>query len=261
MTENKKLNVMIVGEKLDRFSDTVKALEDKFNFYLANGDKCFSSICSFKEELSLILFQKRCIKSYCLYCIKKVKWALPEVLLCVVCEKVTKPVSTLLFKYGVMDIYEKPFKEEIKLDVIVPMFTHLFNMKKNSNKFSNNYLILKDFDELTANSKPIPDERIQKAKNYINKNFNSPLSLEVIADIACVSKYHFCKLFKNIEGLTFKEYINGIRIQKAAELLRSSNDSVEQIGYEVGFDSQSYFSGLFKSWTNITPSQFRKKSF
>ena len=159
---------------------------------------------------------------------------MPEVLLCVVCEKVTKPVSTLLFKYGVMDIYEKPFKEEIKPDVIVPMFNHLFNMKKNSNKFSNNYLILKDFDELTASNKLIPDERIQKAKNYINKNFNSPLRLEVIADIACVSKYHFCKLFKNTEGLTFKEYINGIRInRKQQNYYISSNDSVEQIGYEV----------------------------
>ena len=261
MTENKKLNVIIVGEHLDRFSETAKALEDKFNFYLANGDKCFSSICSFKEELSLILFQKRCIKSYCLYCIKKVKWALPDVLLCVVCEKVKKGVSTLLFKYGVMDIYEKPFKEEIKLEVIVPMFTHLFNMKINSNKFANNYLLLKDFDELTEHNKLIPDERIQKAKNYINKNFNSPLRLEVVADIACMSKYHFCKLFKNTEGVTFKEYTNGIRIKKAAELLQGSNSSVEQIAYEVGFDSQSYFTGLFKSYINTTPSQFRKKSF
>ena len=67
MTENKKLNVMIVGEKIDRFSDTVKALEDKFNFYLANGDKCFSSICSFKEELSLILFQKNAVSSRIVY--------------------------------------------------------------------------------------------------------------------------------------------------------------------------------------------------
>ena len=58
MPDKKKLNVIIVGEKINRFSDTVKALEDKFNFYLENGDKCFSSICSFKEELSLILFQK-----------------------------------------------------------------------------------------------------------------------------------------------------------------------------------------------------------
>jgi AraC-like DNA-binding protein len=178
-----------------------------------------------------------------------------------VCEKVTKPVSTLLFKYGVMDIYEKPFKEELKSEIIVPMFTHLFNMRKNSEKFSNNYLILKDFEGLTAKNKLVPDERIQKAKNYIKKNFNSPLSLQVIADIACVSKYHFCKLFRNIEGITFKEYVNGIRIQKAAELLQSSNDSVEQIAYEVGFDSQSYFTGLFKSWAHITPSQFRKKSF
>ena len=261
MTENKKLNVIIVGEHLDRFSETVKVLEDKFNFYLANGDKCFAEICSFQEELTLILFQKRCIKSYCLYCIKKVKWALPEVLLCVVCEKVTKEVSSLLYKYGVMDIYEKPFKEEIKLDVIVPMFTHLFNMKKNSNKFSNNYLLLKDFNELTANVKPLPDERIQKAKNYINKHFNRPLRLEVISDIACVSKYHFCKLFKDTEGVTFKEYVNGIRIKKAAELLQSCNDSVEQIAYQVGFDSQSYFTGLFKSYINSTPSQFRRKSF
>ena len=132
---------------------------------------------------------------------------MPEVLLCVVCEKVTKRDSSLLFKYGVMDIYEKPFKEEIKPDVIVPMFTHLFNMKKNSNKFSNNYLILKDFDELTASNKLIPDERIQKAKNYIDKNFNSPLRLEVIADIACVDKYHFCKLFNNLKVLLLKNIL------------------------------------------------------
>jgi AraC-like DNA-binding protein len=261
MPDNKKLNVIIVGEKLDRFSETVKALEDKFNFYLANGDKCFSSICSFKEDLCLILFQKRCIKSYCLHCIKKVKWKFPEVLLCVVCERVTKEVSTLLFKYGVMDIYEKSFKEEIKVDVLVPMFDHLFHMKNNANKLSNNYLILKDFEALPAHNTHRPDERIQRAKNYISKNFNFPVKLEVIADIACISKYHFCKLFKNSEGVSFKEYINGIRIKKAAELLNSSDYSVEKIAYEVGFTSQSYFTGLFKSWTTMSPSQFRNKSF
>jgi AraC-like DNA-binding protein len=134
-------------------------------------------------------------------------------------------------------------------------------MKNNANKLSNNYLILKDFEALPAHDTHRPDERIQKAKNYINKNYSLPLRLESIAEIACMSKYHFCKVFKNREGVCFKEYVNGIRIKKAADLLQNSNHSVEQIAYEVGFDSQSYFTGLFKSWVNVTPSQFRRKTF
>ena len=259
MNENDKLNVLLVGEKLDRFSEVTKALDDTYNFYLVDEKNCLCSVVPSDKELALILFQKRIINNFCLCCIKKVKWLFPQIRICVLCEKVTKNVSTLLFKYGIMDIFESPLGKELKPEVIVPMFDYLYKMKENSKEVYN-YLLLKDANE-TPITTPPPDERIQRAKNYIKINYTRSISLETVSSIACVSKYHFCKIFKNNEGASFKEYVTGLRIKKAAELLMNSNISVAEVAYNVGFSSQSHFTALFRSWIKITPGEFRKKSF
>jgi AraC-like DNA-binding protein len=158
-----------------------------------------------------------------------------------------------------MDIFERPLDEELKLEVIVPMFDYLYKMKGNSKEVYN-YLLLKDANEAPIIT-PAQDERIQRAKNYIKLNYTRSISLATVSSVACVSKYHFCKIFKNKEGASFKEYVTGLRIKKAAELLMNSNISVAEVAYNVGFSSQSHFTALFRSWIKITPGEFRKKSF
>lgn len=101
--------------------------------------------------------------------------------------------------------------------------------------------------------------RINDAKQIIRENLTSEISLEEIADKSCMSYSWFRKLFKKYTGLSPNEYITEIRIQKAKEMLSSSEISVKEIAYTLQFGSISYFSMIFKNKTGLTPSEFRIK--
>lgn len=92
---------------------------------------------------------------------------------------------------------------------------------------------------------------------YIDTHYAEELSLEKISELAHMSKFHFCRLFKQMTGHTVTHYINSIRIQNAERLLASSDLSVSEIAYTVGFQDTSYFSRIFKSIKGISPSKKR----
>lgn len=88
---------------------------------------------------------------------------------------------------------------------------------------------------------------------YIHDNYNKDISPEYIADMANVSQYHFCNIFKEFTGQTFKEYHNRIRIHKAIELLGATDMSVTEIAISCGFNDSNYFTRKFRQITGKTP--------
>lgn len=101
--------------------------------------------------------------------------------------------------------------------------------------------------------------RINPAFEYINKNFTSDIKLEKLAELCNISSYHFCRLFKKLTTISPIKYINEYRINRAELLLKTSDFSVTQISYSVGFKDESYFSRCFKQSKGISPSEYRKK--
>lgn len=100
---------------------------------------------------------------------------------------------------------------------------------------------------------------IKNVLKDIDQNFKSPLSLD---DLACrhgVSKFHLSKEFKKYTGTTVNEYIIANRLSYAKELLKYSNDSVNEIAYKVGMNHVSHFINLFKNRENTTPLAYRKE--
>ena len=68
---------------------------------------------------------------------------------------------------------------------------------------------------------------------------------------------YFSTVFKNAAGLSFKEYLNKVRIEESKILLQNTDFSIIDIAVAVGFEDQSYFSKVFKKYTGTTPKQFR----
>src|SRR5258708_3694389 len=97
--------------------------------------------------------------------------------------------------------------------------------------------------------------RIVQAKLFIDANFAAPIDLSNISGEAYFSKFHFIRLFKKIYGRTPHQYVTKVRLEKAMELLRA-NVPVSQTCCDVGFDSLSSFSGLFKRLVGVTPSVY-----
>lgn len=99
----------------------------------------------------------------------------------------------------------------------------------------------------------IEEARFQMRRE-VGKNFN----LEEFAAENNIGYSWFRRMFKNYTGLSPRQYCLQIKIMRAKELLLSTNLSVKEISYELGFESIHYFSRLFKQKTGISPAKFRK---
>lgn len=114
-----------------------------------------------------------------------------------------------------------------------------------------------DTSQITVNS---IDSRIQSAIDFILENYKEPITLGDVAKIACMDTFYFSRTFHKITALTFKEFLNKIRIDKACELLTTTNSNISYIAQSVGFNTDSHFSYVFKEIYQMTPSQYRKQN-
>jgi AraC family transcriptional regulator len=83
------------------------------------------------------------------------------------------------------------------------------------------------------------------------------VELDAIAAAACLSKFHFLRLFKSIHHVSPYQYLQELRIQKAEQLLKRSNVSIVDIAQQLGFENSNSFSRLFLQHKGVYPSQYR----
>lgn len=102
------------------------------------------------------------------------------------------------------------------------------------------------------------DNRIAKTVMYIRKHLNESIELEKLAEISCLSKDHFIRLFKKELGNTPLQYINQKKIEKAQLLLITEDLAVKEIAFQLAFEDYSYFNRLFKKITGVTPQEYRR---
>lgn len=102
------------------------------------------------------------------------------------------------------------------------------------------------------------NNRMAFVLKYIREHYREEISVDDLADKACMSSSHFYKTFKNTLGETPMEYLNGERLKQAKKLIRTSSSKLSEIAFSCGFNSSSYFNTQFKKHEGMTPSQFRK---
>ena len=97
-------------------------------------------------------------------------------------------------------------------------------------------------------------------RQYIDNHFKENLSLEILAEITHVSKYHMVHVFTEEYGISPINYLISKRIEEGKQLLQRTDYSLALIGRTLGFSSPSYFSQAFKKQVHCTPMEYRKKS-
>jgi AraC-like DNA-binding protein len=100
---------------------------------------------------------------------------------------------------------------------------------------------------------------VRRAKNYIADHKFETIRLPQIARALNVSTFHFCRKFKMETGLTFVDYLNRIRIERAKMLLHNSSLRVSEIAYEVGFQSLTHFNRTFRKLVCSSPTEYRSR--
>ncbi len=136
---------------------------------------------------------------------------------------------------------ENPGFQQIASGLVIKALGHIVNTQKHS-KFSGTQI----------------EKIIQNARFMIRENIEAGVDWEKLADENNIGYSYFRKTFKKYTGFSPHQYQLEMKLYRAKELLLTTEKSIKQIAYEMGFDSTHYFSRLFKKKTGSNPSELRK---
>ncbi|MGH4050087.1 MAG: response regulator transcription factor [Clostridium sp.] len=139
---------------------------------------------------------------------------------------------------------DKILKELIELGEISELKNCISLILKNIITYISNYKRSKNIDV------------IEKVKLYIEENYMKDVSLDNLALYVSMSSFYLSRIFSKAYGISIKEYVIKMKMEKAKSMLLEGNKSVKQIAFEVGYADQNYFSKAFKKYTNMSPKKY-----
>jgi AraC-like DNA-binding protein len=110
---------------------------------------------------------------------------------------------------------------------------------------------------VASSASGLPRYKLRRVIAYIDARLGGPISLDDLANVAGVSRFHFHRQFRKSVGMTPREYVLQARIERAKGLLTESDLTVCEVSGAVGFADQSHFSHMFRRLTAMTPRGFR----
>ena len=101
-------------------------------------------------------------------------------------------------------------------------------------------------------------QNLQAVKEYLDENYHSKISLDMLAERFYVNKFYLTRIFKEQFGESITGYLLQVRITQAKQRLRFTDKSIEEIAHECGMHDANYFSRMFKKVEGVTPGEFRR---
>ena len=120
--------------------------------------------------------------------------------------------------------------------------------------------IIKELNSAKSLNGTVITENIIKIKEYIDSNFTGNVNIKNLSEIANLSPNHMRKKFRDCYGTTIQKYIIDLRLSYVQKLLVADSDSICEIAYKSGFNSQSHMAYMFKSMFGISPLEYRKNN-
>lgn len=116
----------------------------------------------------------------------------------------------------------------------------------------------KCFEQVVDAHRRTAIERVHPCLEYIRMNYTKDIRIDDIARAGNMSKFHLCRLFKEVTGKTPLDYVSFVRVQNSISLLLNTSMSILDIALEVGYQDASYFSRVFRRYAKDTPSNYRR---
>ncbi len=104
------------------------------------------------------------------------------------------------------------------------------------------------------------DGRIRRVDDFLRDNIAKSISLDDIANIAGVSRFHLLRLFKHAHGETPFRRLTRLRIESAKERLRCSDRTITEIAFACGYENSAHFATAFSRLVGMSPGQYRQQS-
>lgn len=101
-------------------------------------------------------------------------------------------------------------------------------------------------------------KEVQRAQKMIETKLGEPITLTSIAEEVGLSSYYLSRLFREETGESFNDYVTRLRMEKAVHLLQTTQLKVYEVAEQVGIPSYRYFSQIFRNWTGVAPTDYKK---
>lgn len=102
------------------------------------------------------------------------------------------------------------------------------------------------------------DQVVRQMLNFIEQHFSEKIVMQDVVSQLNYSETFLNRRFKKVTGMTFTEYLNRFRIQKAVEILKDQDVSSHEVGYLCGFSAPKYFKDVFRKYVGCTPREYRE---
>lgn len=207
------------------------------------------------RELDLVLLDCGFDARFGLHLLEDLKGRFPALPVLFIIAQSSEEIVRRAFKLGARDFFKKPLPVFEVRDQVMEILAAKRDTRDQRNRSTVTMSGSKAQGHLCEFG--VLQPAVMKVVCYIESNFNEGISLEQMAAMANMSKYHFVRLFKREVGMSPVRYLKFVRIQRAKELLKRRDLSVFSVALRVGFRDVSNFNKNFKSLEGCTPSQFR----
>lgn len=143
--------------------------------------------------------------------------------------------------------------KQLYADAISNQLASVFDNSKSA------YAFLLDLADYALEHPALSSPRVTLAKNYLDSHYyTTDLNLDEVADAVGLSKYHLCREFNHLYGISPGKYLANLRLQKScALLLQNRQHTIAEIASMVGFSNDNYFCKVFRKAFGTTPTQYR----
>lgn len=214
------------------------------------------AVCSvLTREIDLVLLDCAFDVSFGLQLLVDLKSRFPRVPVVFVAEQSSEEIVIAAFKSGAREFFQKPlpiFKVRDSLTELLraKRLTHEHRTVSSAHEGK-----IQSHGRLCEVGSLQP--AVMKVVCYVESNYKELISLQQMANLANMSKYHFVRLFRREVGMTPVRYLKFVRIQRAKELLKRTELSIASTALMVGFQDVSNFNKNFRGIEGRTPSEYR----
>jgi two-component system response regulator YesN len=230
-------NILLVDDDKE-FREEIRELFDDYRFVeAASGREALEAIEK-ANEIDLVILDVKLPDIRGTKVLQEMKRIAPKLPVIILTGYSTKDVAIEALKGNADDYIEKPIDFEKAQEII---------------------RLLLERNETGSVDIEGTGGKIARIQSFIDRNYHKKVSLEEAAALVCLSPKYLSRLFRERTGKGFNEYRLGRKIEHSIELLRSTEATVNQIAWQLGYRNTESFIRIFKKVTGRTPSDFRKE--
>ncbi len=212
---------------------------DDYSIISALTGKDALQILNSPNEIDLVLLDVMLPDQRGTEILKKLKKTKPHLKIIILTGYSNKDIAIESLKADADDYLEKP----LDIEKTMAIFDQYLKYGAKSNNLGTNSI----------------EEKIKRVKEYVRRNYHTQISLKDAAKVVFLSPKYLSRVFSKVAGQGFNQFKLSCKIDKAKEFLKNSSFTVEQISYKLGYQNIESFVRIFKKFTGLRPTQFRKK--